>query len=49
MVAFEKRGELQARVYEDEYELVQRIIEGMNNTGKKNNYEVVLRQLCNEG
>ena len=35
-----KRGELQARVYEDEYELVEGIIEGMNNRGKKNNYEV---------
>ena len=35
-----KRGELQARVYEDEYELVEGIIEGTNNRGKKNNHEV---------
>ena len=35
-----KRDELQGRVFEDEYDLVLGIIEGMNHRGQQNNYEV---------
>ncbi len=35
-----KRDELQGRVYDDEYELVLAIIEGMNHRGEENGYKV---------
>ena len=35
-----KRDELQGRVYEDEYDLVMGIIEGMNHRAEQNNYTV---------
>ncbi|NES80965.1 MAG: hypothetical protein F6K10_05915 [Moorea sp. SIO2B7] len=34
-----KRDELRGRVFEDEYELVEEIIEGMNNRGKEGGFE----------
>lgn len=35
-----KRDELKGRVFEDEYELVEGIIEGMNNRGQESGFEV---------
>ena len=35
-----KRDELKGRVFEDEWELVEEIIEGMNNRGREGGFEV---------